>query len=537
MSALKKALPFMILGGVAAMVGGGVFAYNRAEAKQKAQRDQAFTDLSQCLLGDVVASGDDTLGRMTLVRNRIAHRTEAALADDAGKPWPQRCGTITRDMADSVRTSSFLDDSAKRDLLKELEQLQKEVELPNAINTDLGLPILGLWRVAEKHGVRVTGKSSIAGPPLLAPMSGIEDLPFSRVEPVYNGPSWAFLAPSKADPTKNHLCAVVNDALECTGFESDVAVLPMGSWSAPNALPFWDGNQLQLLRDGKLEVTGPKFAGVEPKVYVDERGTVYMLGTVFADEQVKMQLVVKPAAGNAKVVGLEKALDRASEGAAADAVTATLLANNVMIRRTAADGVSGTLQMFAISDDAKLAEPVTVPAEGSTDLIPLNCRVGKGFAVDLSVRKSKIVFWQDGKWSAPISPEKVVSTCAPSGVWTGNGAVCTASGCVELFSKEQTDAFIGALGGLPSTTRFGDKVVAAWAGREGSGTVVQVGKLGEKLPLGEVLIAEKSDTRGQRPRVYGDDTGATVFAEIAGHLIGARVKADGSVVPLKVTMR
>src|SRR5689334_23781718 len=40
MSALKRAVPFLILGGVAAMVGGGVFAYNRAEAKQKEQRDQ-----------------------------------------------------------------------------------------------------------------------------------------------------------------------------------------------------------------------------------------------------------------------------------------------------------------------------------------------------------------------------------------------------------------------------------------------------------------------------------------------------------------
>jgi hypothetical protein len=537
MSALKKALPFMILGGVAAMVGGGVFAYNNAEAKQKQQRDQAFTDLSQCLLGDIVASGDDTLGRMTLVRNRIAHRTEAALADESGKAWPQRCGTITRDMADSVRTSSFLDDSAKRDLLKELEQLQKEVELPNAINTDLGLSILGLWRVAEKHGVRVTAASSVAGPPLLTPVNGIDDLPFSRVEAVFNGPSWAFLGSSKTDPTKSHLCAVVNNGLDCQSFTSDAALVPVGTWSAPNTLPFWDGNQVQILRDGKLEVVGPKFAGVEPKVYVDERGTVYLLGMVFTDEEVKMQLVVKPASGKAKVVSVEKALDRASEGAAADAVTATLLANNVMIRRTGADGVSGTLEMFAISDDAKLAEPVTVPAEGSTDLIPLNCRVGKGFAVDLSVRTSKIVFWQDGKWSAPISPEKVVSACAPSGVWTGDGAVCTASGCVELFSKDQTDAFVGALGRLPSSTRFGDKVVAAWAGREGSGTVVQVGKAGEKLPQTEALIAEKSDANGQRPRVYGDETGATVFAEIAGHLIGARVKADGSVVPLHVSLK
>jgi hypothetical protein len=193
--------------------------------------------------------------------------------------------------------------------------------------------------------------------------------------------------------------------------------------------------------------------------------------------------------------------------------------------------------MFAISDAAKLAEPVAVPAKGSTDLIPRNCRTGKGFALDLSIRQTSIMFWEDGKWSGPVTPKHRGFNCAPSGVWVGDNLVCTSTGCVEVIGKDQADAFAAALQHQPSSTRFGELVVAAWGARDGSGTVVQVSKLGEKKPLSEQLIAEKSDTTGRHPRVYGDANGATVFAEISGHLFGARVKADGSLVPLKVTTK
>jgi hypothetical protein len=536
MSALKKAIPFVVLGGVAAMVGGGIYAYNRAEAKQKAERDQAFTDLSQCLLGDIVPSGDDTMVRMTLVRGRIAHRSEAALAGDDGKAWPQRCAGITRDMSDSVRTSSFLDETAKRDLLKELEQLQKELEAPNAINTDLGLPMLALWRVVEKHGVRVTPSSSVAGPPMLTLIDGIGELPFEEIRAIYNGPVRAFLVSLKIDPNKTSLCVVADDGLECRGLDVEGSMTPLGTWSSVTAIPFWDGEEVQILRDGKAEPIGAKLAGAEPKVHVDERGTAFLLGVAFGDEDVKPLLVVKPAGGKAKSVNLEKALDRASDGASADAVTATLLANNVMIRRTAADGISGSLQTFAISDDAKLAEPVSVPSKGSTDLIPLNCRIASGYAVDMSLRQSALMFWEGGKWAGPVSPRGRHSfNCAPSGVWVSESTVCTATGCVDVLDKERWDALISA-GASPSTTRFGDSVVAAWAVRENGGVVVQVSKVGEKKPQTEVLIAEKTDSKS-RTLVWGDETGAVVAAEVAGHLLGARVKADGSVVPLRVTLK
>lgn len=537
MSALKKAVPFLILGGVAAMVGGGVFAYNRAEAKQKEARDQAFTDLSQCLMGDIIASGDDTLNRIGKIQNRVAHRTNEGDAE-GGREWPGRCATITRDMSESVRTSSFLDEGAKRDLLKELERLQKELELPNAAAADLGLPILALWRVAEKHKISVTRSSSVAGPPVIPVMPDLEKalLPFGGVQPIANGPAWAFYADGRGD-NKHYVCSLAGDALECTGFEREGSFYAIGTWSSPARIPFWDGaGSLLLLNGNKLEPVETKFSGVDPRVHLSESGTLYALGTAFVGEEVKQLLVVRTAEGKTKTVGLEKALEKASEGAGADAVTATLLANNVLIRRTAEDGIHGDLQLFTIGDDAKLTDAGKMPAKGSVDMVPAICRIASGYALDLSVRQTTLMFWDNGKWAGPVNSDARGLACAPSGVWVAERQVCNGSGCTDVLAAKDVDKLLQTTGALPSSTKFGDKSVLAWHAREGSGVMVRVATIGSKDTPTETVVSETS-SKGGSPNVYGDTNGAIVFDEGDGKLIGVRVKADGSVIPLAVTLK
>lgn len=540
MSALKKAVPFLILGGVAAMVGGGVFAYNRAEAKQKEQRDQAFTDLSQCLLGEIIASGDDTLNKISKIQNRIVIGSEDPADADAGKTWPQRCGTITRDMSESVRTSSFLDEGAKRDLLKELERLQKDLEVPNAATSDLGLPILALWRAAEKHKIQVTKSSNVAGPVLVPSLENAEKavMPFTRLETIASGSTWAYLVTGTGD-SKQYVCSLAGDELACKGFEHAGALDPIGTWSGPKGIAFADAVGGVFLFDGeKLTALDTKFSGGAPRLHVSENGNVYMVGTAFIGDEVKQLLAVRTANGKTKTVSLEKALDRASDGAGKDAMTATILADNVLIRRTAEDGLKGELQLFAISDDAKLTEGGKMPAQGSVDMVPSVCRMATGFALDLSVRQTTLMFFDKGKWSGPLTSARRGLACTPAGVSVGNQELCSSSGCRELFSADEVKTFEKLSGTSPKSAKMGDKVVLSWYAREGSGVMVHVGPASGKGPATELFVSETSQ-KYDAPNVYADDSGALVFGQLGsdGKLVGVRVKADGSVVPLPVTMK
>ncbi|MBL8741427.1 MAG: hypothetical protein JNK04_10045 [Myxococcales bacterium] len=537
MSALKRSIPFLILGGVAAMVGGGVYAYNRAETNQKRQRDQAFTDLSQCLMGDIVASGDDTLNKISRIQNRAAHRGDEASGESSGSAWPGRCATITRDMSDSVRTSSFLDETAKRDLLKELERLQKDLEQPSALTADLGLPILALWRVAEKHKVEVTRSSNVEGPPIVPSLENADKaiMPFSGIQTIANGPAWAYLV-NGVGPNKHGVCSLTGDALACKVFEHEGGFYPIGTWSSPTAIPFGDGQGNVLLFDGaKLVKVETKFSGTDPRLHVSENGTLYMAGTAFVGEEVQQRLVVRTAAGKMKSANLEKALDKASEGAGRDAITATILGENVLIRRTAEDGVKGELQLFPIGEDATLTEGEKMPRQGNLDTLPSICRVAAGFALDLSVRQTTLMFYDKGRWSGPMTSAWKGLGCAPSGVWVGNREVCNPSGCSEAIDWSEIESFQKMMGTLPASTKIGDKLVIAWSAREGSGLMVRVSD--KKKTASEVFVSETS-SKSAIPEVIADTDGALVFGETGSDkkLVGVRVKADGSVVPLAVTM-
>jgi hypothetical protein len=294
-----------------------------------------------------------------------------------------------------------------------------------------------------------------------------------------------------------------------------------------------------LLFDGeKMTTVETKFSGAAPRLHVSENGSVYMVGTAFVGEEVKQLLAVRSANGKTKTVSLEKALERASEGAGADAMTATILAENVLIRRTAEDGMKGELLLFAISEDAKLTEVGKMPAQGSVDMVPSICRMAEGFALDLSVRQTTLMFFDKGKWSGPLTSARRGLACTPTGVSVGNQELCSPSGCREVVSAEQIQSFEKLSGTSPRSTKLGDKVVLAWYAREGSGVMVRVGPASGKGPASEVFVSDTSQKYGA-PNVYGDGNGALVFGQLGSDnkLVGVRVKADGSVVPLAVTLK
>jgi len=84
----------------------------------------------------------------------------------------------------------------------------------------------------------------------------------------------------------------------------------------------------------------------------------------------------------------------------------------------------------------------------------------------------------------------------------------------------------------------GDKVVSVWGAKKGSGLLLRIATLGDKSAAVELLVSEKSDPkRWNLAGVYGDATGATVLAEVEQRVIGARVTADGKVLPLKITTK
>ncbi len=541
MSSVKKFVPVAVLLGVGAMVGGGVYAYKRAVGKQQEAREQAFADLSQCLLGEVVVSGDDTINGLNATQNRLGHRPDSTRGVVDGAPWPQRCGGQARKMMDAVRDSSFMDDHPKREMLKVLDVLAKDLEAKGATEIYLAGSVLQVWRQAEKAGIAMGKSSSIVGPPKPALMEGgnaAAELPFSTILPVRGGPQWHFLAERKDKVGTIASCATSKEGLTCAEFAFDGSLNPVGTWSDAQRLPVWDGKKLSILTGGKLEEISLDIAG-EPRVHVDDKGSVYALGTIFANEEVKLSLAVRHEGKKVKSVALEKALEKASEGAGADAVTAVLVGSNVVIRRTMADGYSGELQMFAIDVDLSLGKPVPIKTDGSPNSVPSVCRVGDSFALQADRRQTRLHFFDGQKWTGPVKSDAPGFDCsAAGGVWLAQRTYCRPSGCIDAFAKEDEDAFMAAIKAVPDSTFSGDKLVNVWSVKEGHGTMVRVGAPGDAKSAEETLIYERSDPKGGgQDGAFGDKHGAWVLSEIEGRVIGAHVTPDGKVGPIKVSSK
>lgn len=516
----KKALPFVILALIAAFFGGGWFLYKRTEDKQRIAREQSFADLSQCLLGEPIASGDDTINGISETQARVAHLPDLARGGVDGKPWPQRCTLQVSNMMDAVRESSMMDEAQKRDLLKVLDELGKELESSDAQKKYLPSTVLPVWRAAEKAKLLVAPSSSVAGPPRPAVMKGSAELPFTTLLPVRGGPRWVFLVERKEKSGSYAVCAQKPEGLACKPFASEGSVSAGGNWESEDYLPVSVDGKAGLVHDGKIqELPGETLHG---DAYVDEKGTFYGLAFVTdASEVQKLMLSVHPFGKGAKRIDLAEILkEQLPESVMLEAGT-YVLGRSLLI-------TSGPdLLQVPFDEKGKLGKPSTIGPRGQGGVDA--CRIASGFVI----AAGSSLYFQDGsKWSKPVNSPQGPIQCTPGAVVRGF-QYCTTSGCTEPLSKVEQDAYLLA-GPLPDWAVLGDKLVMAWAAKEGAGLFASVRALKGGQPEDTVFaehIVEKSPAMG----LFADPNGAIVVSEVEGRVLGAKIGTDGKVGPLAVS--
>jgi hypothetical protein len=516
MSTLKKVLPFAALLGIAGVFGGTYAIYASTKARQEKARRDAFADLSMCLLGERVASGDDTINGITANQARVAHMLDDRRGVIDGKPWPQRCAQHSTALMDAVRASSLLDEAAKTDLLKVTDELAKELAAPRAQDSYLARGVLALWRSAEKAGLLIGETSDVAGPPRPTLLEGSADVSFSSMYLVPGGPQWAFLVERKDKPNTLGACSIGKDDLECREFATEGFIKNGCTWDSIDHLPIVEDRSLKILERGKRIEVG-SIAASHDECHVDAEGNFFGLVSSF-DRRFLFRAAGKELE--------EKRLDELLEvEESAPIVAAFIVGTHLVIDR------SGALEAYPLG-------PKGVQKKGKIDLgkSPSSAytfaRAGKNwFLQTVSDATTQRVF--DGaKLGAPIAATSPFLGTLASGHSFTSTQLCDAERCQSWMENAEAQAFRDATGQIPAKGVFGANLVLGWAAKEGQGVLMRISKLGDPASAKEVLISERSDPKKTIVLVYGDDDGAVIFAEIEKRVVGARVKADGSVGPM-----
>lgn len=523
-SLARKLAPFVVLLGIAGIAGGTWAVYAHTKDKQRTAREDAFADLSVCLLGERVVSGDDTINGLTATQARVAHATNPERGPIDGTPWPQRCSAPARTMMEAVRQSTLLEESSKTDLLKVLDELAKELDAERSQDTYLARAVLAVWRSAERAGVYVGPASSAAPPPMPTPLEGSPDLPFSGLFSVPGGPQWAFLTDRKDRPNALSVCHLTDDKLLCHEFESTGRITTGCTWENPALIPIFEDRIPKVFQDGKL-VPVDIDAIDGGQCHVDEAGTFYAL-TRTSDER---RLVVKPLGQKAVGKPLAKVLDLGDK----EAITWFLVGKTLIV------DVGDHLLGVALDASGPVkGKPVTLGPSPRTAYEFL--RAGKAWYLVGRATPPTLTPLDPSKgFGSPLSPtQPFVGGGNPSGWLFTQKSVCSSTKCQSWIGEDEAAAFTAGVGRLPGRDMAGSRLVTAWAAKDGNGVLMNVRDLASEGSRGDlILISPRSDPKDNPIAVFGDDRGALVLAEVEKRVVGARVLPDGRATQLVVEWR
>lgn len=525
---LKKAVPFIVVIGLAGIIGGGVVAYQSAEEKQTVRREQAFVDLSQCLFGERVEASDTAANAITGMQARAAHLPDGVRWPEGGSPWPQRCAEPSRELMNALRDSSLWKDEPKRVLMKEVDLLAQDLDRPDAHSAFLTRTVVGLWRAAEEYGLKMGASSSLPGPPKTERIGadlGSLSLPFGHVLPIPDGPVWHFLATIKDKPDAIASCAPSEDGLSCVEFQSEkVHFKPLGSWESPAFLPQDGDRSLCLLKGGTLEKTAIDFPR---SVHVDADGTFYVVHDLVETGQTEVtkKLTIRPVGKNSIMLELSKVFgDRVD---LSNAVDIFVLGPAVYAR------LPDKTVRAAVSRDGTVTEVADIPYE------PKMCRAGTQFVVGGGAKLKFVDGSKVTELATGAKSDELRKQCSSSGsVQVGGRILCRSTGCVEVFDETGYPLFVKSVQHPLVMDTVGDRIVYTWGAKDGSGLLMHVGEPGLVAEGKDIVIVDKTGGKGpSQMGVFGGDKIALAFANIEGQLIGFRVTASGDVGPIKIAWK
>ncbi len=245
-------------------VGVGLFFVVRSmEAKSQQRIDQAWDQLSRCMVGDApLAAGETAPLRFRNIQLAAMTLPADKRAEAGGLPWPARCAPAAHGLSEALREAGRASKDGK-DLSASAEELAKLLKSIDAdpVIADLSSPVQSVWTLATDAGL--TAHPGAAGP---APMAPAQPMTLASLRPddaitrsffgfknLFDeaNPAEAirFVVEDKSVPESPFVCTVTAASAACRKLPAPLAA----------------ANGLRLL--------GTSDDGVEPLVFAGNRGS------------------------------------------------------------------------------------------------------------------------------------------------------------------------------------------------------------------------------------------------------------------------
>lgn len=593
----RKRRIFIVVGAIGLLLVGAVgFGFWQVQ-KAKVAANEAFSAVSQCLIGGAPAEGEAPAARFRRFQLAAAGLPESRRGVVDKVAWPQRCGYRAQELFDAARAAG-LTSGGDKNLPYWADALAKILKSPQGHVLDATEPMNAMFELAQKEGLKAGGTKEPGPPNAAAPLNAddllkvgrLTDKPFSfakvSLDPIASE-TRHILVQDPDVPESPMLCSHGAGALSCKRLPDAIAKSKHGlmligtteTGAAPLVFAGQRGQSGVFRSDSGEEV----YAGFTSAAYVRADGTVH---AIVEDDGGKAQWLTakkgeKPRREDLEIEGYD---------VGAPLVTTQILWDQLLfvgIKKTEdekkkseeedpeAEAKPIAVHAYArtIDPSGKLGAPTDLGAvgevfggmpRGGRDQVVWGCRSSGTMTALVHVRgQSHAIAYLDGKWTAPL--DVFVSggaLCDPGGFGTAgfahgsesepwNGSIshtrCTTAGC-QSRSASMKDILTGGLELAPrarlgDAVPLGDDVVVAWVAGDRGGVRARVGAA-DKLPqLDDIVVFDDliKDSKLREKSIVTDigllpgQGGATVVIATEVGVFAILIKKDGSLEPLPVS--
>lgn len=591
----RKRRVFAVVGGIAVLLAGAAgFGFWQVQ-KQKAKANEAFSAVTQCLIGGAPAEGEAPAARFRRFQLAAAGMPEARRGVVDKVPWPQRCGYRAQELFDAAR-SAGLTSGGDKNLPYWADALAKVLKSPQGHVLDATEPMNAMFEMAQKEGLKI-GETKEPGPPnAAAPLNAddllkvgrITDKPFSfakvSLDPIA-GEVRHILVQDPDVPESPLLCAHGEGTLSCKRLPDPLAKsnhgLALIGTTEKGAAPLVFAGQRGQSGVFRSDTGEEVYAAATASAYVRANGTVH---AVVEDETGKVWMLTakkgeKPKKTELEIEGFDIGSPLATTQILWDQLIFLGILKDEKKSEEAADEdapakpIAVHAYAAAIDESGKLGNPTDLGAVGQVfGSMPLGgrnpsvwgCRSKGGLVALTDVRgESRAIANVDGKWAAPLEIYlRVGAVCDPGGFGTAglahgsesepwSGAVshtrCTTAGC-QTRTASMKDLLSGGLelaprARLADAVPLGDDVVVAWVAGDRGGVRARVGAADKLSQLDDIVVFDDLMKDGKlRDKSIVTDIGllpgqggATVVIATEVGVFAISIKKDGKLEPLTVS--
>lgn len=583
----------IVVGGIGLLVvGGAAFGFWQVQ-KQKQKANEAFSAVTQCLLGGAPTEAEAPAARFRRFQLAAAGMPEAKRGMVDKVPWPQRCGYRAQELFDAARGAG-LTSGGDKNLPYWADALAKVLKSPQGHVLDASEPMNAMFELAQKEGLKA-GETKEPGPPNAAAPLDADDLlkvgrvtdePFSfakvSLDPIA-GEVRHILVQDPDVPESPLLCAHGDGSLSCKRLPEPLAKsnhgLKLIGTTEKGAAPLVFAGQRGQSGVFRSDTGEEVYAALTASAYVRADGTVH---AVIEDDTGKASLITakkgdKPKKTELEIEGYDLGSPLANTQILWDQLVFVGIKKDESDKDASDEEAPKQVDVHAyaatIEASGKLGDPKdlgvvgrvygSMPAGGRGHAV-WGCRSAGGLVVLTEVRgESRAIANVDGKWAAPLEIYlRGGASCDPGGFGTASlapgteaepwsGAVshtrCTTAGC-QTKSASMKDLLTGGLelaprARLADAVPLGDDVVVAWVAGDRGGVRARVGAADKLAQLDDIVVFDDLMKEGKlREKSLVTDIGllpgqgaATVVIATEAGVFAISITKDGKLEPLAVS--